>query len=65
VPDQTVRAGERVGQVKDYFGEVIADITSPLGGLVLYVVVSPAMSAGEPLAMIGRIDDDVDARVYK
>jgi predicted deacylase len=65
VPDQSVRAGERLGRVKDYFGEVIADIASPLDGLVLYVVVSPAMSAGEPLAMIGRIGDDVDASVYK
>ena len=65
VPDQTVHAGERIGRLRDYFGEAIADIASPLDGLVLYVVVSPAMSAGEPLAMIVRIDDDVDARVYK
>lgn len=65
VPDQTVRAGERIGRVTDYFGQVIADIAAPLDGLVLYVVASPAMSAGEPLAMIGRIEADVDARVYK
>ena len=65
MPDQTVSAGQRIGRVTDYFGQEIADIASPLDGLVLYVVVSPAMSAGEPLAMIGRVDDDVDARVYK
>jgi len=65
VPDQTVRAGERVGRVTDYFGQAIADIAAPLDGVVLYVVASPAMSAGEPLAMIGRIEADVDAHVYK
>jgi hypothetical protein len=64
-PDQVVRAGDRVGQLTDYFGAVIAEITAPLAGTVLYVVASPAMSAAEPIAMIGRVDDRVDAHVYK
>ena len=52
-----------IGRLTNYFGDLIAEVTSPLEGVVLYVVVSPAMSEGEPIAMVGRVD--VDARVYK
>ncbi len=63
VPDQVVRTGDVLGRLTNYFGDVIVEVTSPLDGVVLYVVVSPSMNANEPLAMVGRID--VDARVYK
>jgi hypothetical protein len=33
---------------------VLAIIRAPFGGAVLYVVAQPAMSNGEPVAMIGQ-----------
>jgi predicted deacylase len=52
--DETVSKGALVGRVTDYFGEIIAEVKAPMDGLILYVVVSPAISKGEPICMIGR-----------
>jgi predicted deacylase len=49
----TVAAGAVVGVLTDFFGETIATIRAPFAGEVLYVVGTPAMSKGEPVAMIG------------
>jgi predicted deacylase len=55
VPDQQVEEGALLGRLTDYFGETIAEVRSPLSGLVTYVVVSPAMGKGEPVAMVGHV----------
>jgi predicted deacylase len=51
--DQQVGRGDLIGHITDYFGDTLHEIRSPMAGLVLYVVVSPAISQGEPLAMVG------------
>jgi predicted deacylase len=51
--DQSVRENDLLGRITDYFGAVLAEVRSPMTGLLLYVVVSPAISEGEPLAMVG------------
>jgi predicted deacylase len=55
VPDQHVEAGDLLGRLTDYFGNPIAEVRSPLAGIVTYVVVSPSMGKGEPVAMVGHI----------
>ena len=55
-PDQHVERGAVLGRLTDYFGETIAEVSAPLTGVVLYVVVSPAMGKGEPLGMVGRVE---------
>ncbi|HEX4683811.1 MAG TPA: M14 family metallopeptidase [Gemmatimonadaceae bacterium] len=52
-PDQTVGKGALLGRLTDYFGETIAELTAPMDGVVLYVVASPAMGRGDPVAMVG------------
>lgn len=52
-PDDYVAKGALIGRLTDYFGDVIAHVTSPMDGVVLYVVVSPAMGEGEPVGMVG------------
>jgi predicted deacylase len=52
--DEHVAKGTLFGTVSNYFGETIAEVHAPMDGLVLYVVVSPAMGKGEPLGMIGQ-----------
>jgi hypothetical protein len=53
--DQHVERGAPFGRLTDYFGETIAEVRAPMAGVVLYVVVSPAMSAGEPIGMVGQV----------
>jgi predicted deacylase len=52
--DEHVTKGALFGRITNYFGETIAEVHAPIDGLVLYVVVSPAMGRGEPLGMIGQ-----------
>ena len=59
-PDQQIERGALFGRLTDYFGETIAEVRSPMDGVVLYVVVSPAMSEGEPIGMVGQIKESVD-----
>ena len=53
--DTYVKKGDVLGRITDYFGEMIAEVLSPMDGLVIYIVVSPAMSKGEPVAMVGAV----------
>src|SRR5437899_2949414 len=51
---QSVQKGAIVGVLTDFFGNQQAEIRAPFGGIVLYVVATPAMSQGEPMGMIGE-----------
>ena len=51
--DQRVQAGDRIGRVTDFFGKTIFESRAPFAGEVLYVISTPPVSQGEPLAMIG------------
>jgi predicted deacylase len=50
----TVAEGTVVGVLTDFFGGSPVEVRAPFGGTVLYVVGTPAMSKGEPVAMIGE-----------
>ena len=39
--------------MRDYFGDSLAHIAAPLGGVVLYRVTSLAVDPGDPLVGIG------------
>lgn len=56
-PNQHVAAGALLGRITDYFGTQLAEVRAPFSGMIIYVIVSPAMSEGEPVAMIGAIKD--------
>ena len=49
----TVAQGSLIGRVTDFFGKTVEEIRAPFAGEVLYVVGTPAMSEGEPVAFIG------------
>jgi predicted deacylase len=51
VGDQ-VRAGSVVGEVQDAFGGVLERPTAPIDGVVIFLVSSLAMNAGDPLLAI-------------
>lgn len=57
---QSVAAGTLLGRVTDPFGKILHEARSPLAGEVLYVVATPPVSEGEPLAFVGRPAPDQD-----
>lgn len=46
---QRVASGTVVGEVRDAFGEVLERPTAPIDGVVIFLVTSLAMNAGDPL----------------
>jgi len=50
----TVAEGAVIGRLTDFFGDEIAVVRAPFDGEVMYVVATPAMSKGEPVAMVAR-----------
>jgi hypothetical protein len=51
--DQTVSKGTLLAHITDFFGKTIAEVRSPLDGLVLYVVATPPITKGQPVACVG------------
>jgi hypothetical protein len=50
--DQTVAKGALLAHITDFFGKRIAEVRSPLDGVVLYVVATPPISKGQPVACV-------------
>jgi predicted deacylase len=50
---QTVRPGALLAHITDFFGKTIAEVHAPLDGLVVYIVATPPMTKGQPVACIG------------
>ena len=49
----TVAQGTLIGRVTDFHGNVVEDVRSPFAGEILYVIGTPAISKGEPVAFVG------------
>lgn len=50
---QLVTKGTRIGRITDFFGHTIEEIVAPFDGEILYVIGTPPITKGEPVAMIG------------
>jgi predicted deacylase len=48
-----VVAGQPLGEVRDAFATVLRSVEAPIGGVILFLVTSLAMNAGDPLLAIG------------
>ncbi|HET7220725.1 MAG TPA: M14 family metallopeptidase [Vicinamibacterales bacterium] len=49
----TVAQGTLIGRVTDFHGTPVEEVRSPFAGEVLYVIGTPAISKGEPVAFVG------------
>jgi uncharacterized protein len=56
-PEAYVQQGMRIGYVTDYFGNKLADVTTPVSGVVAYICSVPSMKKGDTVANIGEISD--------
>ncbi len=52
---QMVEKGTLLGVVTDLFGKQVYELRAPFAGEVLYVISTPPISAGEPLAFVGAV----------
>ena len=50
---QTVAAGATIGHITDFHGATVEEIKAPFGGEILYVIGTPPITKGEPVAMVG------------
>ena len=50
-----IAKGGKLGVLLDFFGDEIEEIRAPFSGIVNYVIATPPVSEGEPLAMISQI----------
>ncbi len=50
---QMVEKGSVLGVVTDFFGKQVYEVRAPFAGEVLYIISTPPISAGEPLAFVG------------
>jgi len=53
--DQMVAKGTVLARITDFFGIEIALVESPLAGKVLYVVATPPIVKGQPVACVGTV----------
>lgn len=51
--DETVQKGEKIGEIRDFFGKTLSEYRAPEKGRLLYLVTSLAITEGDPLAAIG------------
>ncbi len=55
VPEGYVHQGTRIGYMTDYFGNKIADVITPVSGVIVYICSVPSMSKGGTAAYVGEI----------
>jgi len=58
LPEAYVAKGARVGYITDYFGDKVADVTSPVAGIVIYIRAIPSLKKGDNLVDIGELADN-------
>jgi predicted deacylase len=52
---QMVEKGALLGVITDFFGKQVYELRAPFAGEVLYIIGTPPISAGEPLAFVAAI----------
>ena len=58
---QSVAAGTLLGRVFDPFGAPLEEVRAPFAGELLYVVATPPVSEGEPVAFVAHVMDGAPA----
>jgi predicted deacylase len=53
VPGQKVSEGEKVGEIRDYFGKKLEEYYSPIDGVILYSISSLAIGKDDPIIAVG------------
>lgn len=52
-PGQKVKQGDKLGEIRDYFGQRLGEYFASQDGVILYVISSLAIMEGEPIVALG------------
>jgi predicted deacylase len=52
---ESVRKGTKIGHITDFHGKTVEEVVAPFDGQILYVIGTPPITKGEPVAMVGSI----------
>jgi len=52
---RVVTEGALIGRITDFHGAIVEEIHAPFAGEILYVVATPPITRGEPVAMVGGL----------
>lgn len=52
--NDVVEKGQKVGEIRDYFDNVLGEYFAPCAGVMLYVIGSLAITTGDPIIAIGE-----------
>lgn len=52
--DDQVKEGQKLGEIRDYFGKVLGEYFAPCSGVMLYVIASLPINTGDPIYAIGE-----------
>ena len=55
-PGDAIEQGQRIGEMRDLRGNVIAEFESPMTGVVLMMFTSPVRVSGETLLILARTE---------
>ena len=53
-PGQKIAKGQKLGEIRDFFGKILAEYNAPSDGTMLYVVSSLAINTGDPIVAWGE-----------
>jgi predicted deacylase len=53
--DRKVAKGVVLARVTDFFGRQLAEVRAPFDGVVLYIVATPPIQKGQPVAFVGAV----------
>jgi len=51
--DEPVRKGQKLGEIRDCFANLLGEYFAPVDGVMLYVVSSLPVNQGDPIVAIG------------
>ncbi|MEO8027310.1 MAG: M14 family metallopeptidase [Bryobacteraceae bacterium] len=55
VKDQKVKAGELLATITGFFGNEIGVVRAPFDGIIIYVVATPPITVGQPVAFVAAV----------
>jgi predicted deacylase len=53
----SVAQGTLIGRITDFHGKMLEEVKAPFAGIVLYVLGTPPITKGEPVAFIGHVQE--------
>jgi predicted deacylase len=57
-----VKRGQLLGEIRDHFGDCLADVVSQGEGEILFLITCPPVSPGDPLLAVGEVQEETPAK---